>query len=53
MIWVIEILDESNGIWLPCAAAYLTRAAARWEKEHEWERNNPHAKFRVRKYIAA
>lgn len=53
LVWVVEIKNDDDGKYEPCAAAQLTRADARREMTYYWRYNNPSDEFRVAKYVRA
>jgi hypothetical protein len=49
-LWVVEIQDKDQ--WFPTTGASLTRKDGLADLA-DWQVNNPHDKYRLRKYVPA
>jgi hypothetical protein len=48
-VWVVEMRHGRMG-WIPCAVAWLTKAAATRAIRRYWRSSNPDDKFRAVRY---
>lgn len=51
MIWIVEIFDKRNKLWLPTVGAYLSRDYGRRRIGYDWKEQNPGDRFRIVKYV--